>query len=555
MSPAIELRLRADAGEWSPWYGIGELELEADGRAYGENLVAWPQAREVQVRVRAGPPLTEQMQELTVVAIDASDGPTTDQAARAAQVRTEAAAAASTAGVPQPRIIRRSEWGADESLRDWDPEYAPVDKMIIHHTVNGGGGDPAAEVRSIYYFHAVTRGWGDIGYQFLVDRLGNVYEGRYGGPDVVGAHVFHWNVGSMGVSVLGCYDAEECEAPQLPTAATLAALADLNAWAASRRALDPRQLRTFTNEDGTLSNYVLAGHRDYSPTACPGGSLYATLPDLREAVWARLPQYDVRFGWHDTPQSIEAGAQVAVHPNLYNYGRLTWSDGIGVRLGYRWLKDGQVVAENTAAARILPGAVVKFGAMTALVPTITAPITPGTYTLRWDLYQEGVGWFADRPAPAGRSQPLELSVEITPAHYLDVQLKPSALQAGERLRVDVIMRGLVGYGFEARTHLPTDVTYLSGSGQGDFGAVTFESGVVVWRGTLGAMAARANFDVLIPPELSSPRALALETTLSIPGHPLLELERRFVVNGLKSYLPLVRLETSKTRLQAVAYSR
>jgi hypothetical protein len=134
-------------------------------------------------------------------------------------------------------------------------------------------------------------------------------------------------------------------------------------------------------------------------------------------------------------------------------------------------------------------------------------------------------------------------------------LKPSALQAGERLRVDVIMRGLVGYGFEARTHLPTDVTYLSGSGQGDFGAVTFESGVVVWRGTLGARTARASFDVLIPPELSSPRALALETTLSIPGHPLLELERRFVVNGLKSYLPLVRLETSQTRLQAIAYPR
>ena len=53
--------------------------------------------------------------------------------------------------------------------------------MIIHHTVTQHQeADPAATVRAIYYYHAVTQGWGDIGYNFLVDLHGNVYEGRYG---------------------------------------------------------------------------------------------------------------------------------------------------------------------------------------------------------------------------------------------------------------------------------------------------------------------------------------------------------------------------------------
>jgi hypothetical protein len=94
---------------------------------------------------------------------------------------------------------------------------------------------------------------------------------------------------------------------------------------------------------------------------------------------------------------LDAGAQTTVYLNLYNEGRTTWRDADGVRLGYRWMQAGQAVAENTAAARIIPGAVVLPGEMTALVAQITAPTQPGSYTLRWGLYRDGAGWFAQDP--------------------------------------------------------------------------------------------------------------------------------------------------------------
>lgn len=544
--PRIEVRLGVDGGDWSPWYAIGELELQDDGRMYGERLVAWPQASEVQVLLRTPgrrgqAPLADLFRELTIVAIDASTGPTTDQAVSSAQARAEAQGAKirGSTGVPQPVIISRAEWGADESLMTWPPEFAPVDKMMLHHTVTGGGGDPVAELRTIYYFHAVTRGWGDIGYNFIVDRWGNVYEGRYGGLDVIGAHVRSWNAGSIGVSVLGCYEYGDCAPPQIPTAATLTSLADLVAWASSRSAIDPRELKVFSNGSSVVTNYVLSGHRDYAATACPGSILYAELPGLRQTAWGRLPEYDVRFGWHDTPSSIDAGQQVTVYPNLWNHGRLVWSDAAGVHLGYRWIQNGEVVAENATAARIIPDAVVGFGEMTALVAQLSAPITPGAYTLRWDLYHDSVGWFADQPAPVGRSLPLDLNVEVNPVVAMDVRLDPLKVSAAEQLHVEIALEGAVGQTFEAQTHLPPQVNYVVGSSESDVGNILHASNVVTWVGTLNGTTARARFSTLISAQLATPQALSISTTLNAAGHPPLAITRWFIVNGYDRYLPLV----------------
>lgn len=538
----VELRLRADGGDWSPWYLIDELEPQADGRLYGDNLVAWPQAHEVQVRVRSASPLPEAIEELVVVAIDTHDGPTAAQAALAAWARTagQATLTQDDAGAPRPTIISRAEWGANESWMSWSPAYVPVDKVIVHHTVSGGGSDPAAEVRAVYYYHAVIRGWGDIGYNFLVDRFGNIYEGRYGGPDVVGAHVSYWNEASMGLSVLGCYDNGACSTPQVPTGVTLNALADLVAWTASRQTIDPRERRSFSNGYSTVTNYVLAGHRDYGFTTCPGDNLYATLPNLRQMAWERLPEYDVRFGWHNTPSSLDAGQQVTVYPNLYNYGRLEWSDAGGVRLGYRWLREGQVVAENTAAARIIPSAVVSFGEMTALVAQLSAPNVPGTFTLRWDLYRDGVGWFADQPAPAGRSSPLDLTVEVAPVLSLEVQLEPLDVSAGTQLETDITVQGITGQAFEARMHLPAGIRYVVGSGRSDLGSLYADTAQVVWSGTLDATTARASFNLMVSSDLHLPVALLARTTLNVAGYAPLTVERWLIANGYHGYLPLVQ---------------
>jgi hypothetical protein len=536
--PDIELRLRAEGDEWSPWYTIGEFEAEADGRLYGENLVTWSAAREAQVRIFSSSPLQRTLQDLTVIAIDASDGPTATQATASARNRA-AAADQGDSGVPKPVVISRAEWGANESWMTWNPYYAPVEKAMVHHTVSGGGADPAAEVRSIYYYHAVSRGWGDIGYNYVVDPYGNIYEGRYGGDDVIGAHVGYWNSRSLGMSVLGCYDNESCGAPRMPTNESLSAIADLVAWTSSRRLIDPRQLRQFSNGSSTVTNYVLSGHRDYGSTVCPGDNIYAELPNLRGVAWERVPEYDIRYGWHDTPTTMDAGEQLAVHPTLTNYGRLVWSNGAGVRLGYRWIKDGQVVAENSDAGRIIPDAVVGIGEMTSLVAQLTAPNISGNLTLRWDLYRDGVGWFADQPAPAGRSQPLDVTVEVVPGLNLGVRLTPPFVSGGATLRMDITERGPAGKAFETRTPLPSSVEYVGGSGSSGVGEIRLESGAVVWTGTLVGGDVGASFDLLVSSGINTPSALSIKTTFSVAEFSPLDVTNLLIVNGYHHTLPFV----------------
>lgn len=91
-----------------------------------------------------------------------------------------------------------------------------VDKVVIHHTADSIQEDRSDEevIRAIYAFHAITRGWGDIGYNFLIGQTGKIYEGRAGGDYVVGAHAAYNNVGSVGISVLGDYQKNEMSPKQ-----------------------------------------------------------------------------------------------------------------------------------------------------------------------------------------------------------------------------------------------------------------------------------------------------------------------------------------------------
>ncbi len=549
----LELRLKPDDGDWSPWYPIFDLESEPDGRLYGENLVAWPLAREAQVRINVlganmtgtqpadtSEALSEVLHDLTIVAIDATDGPTTAQAALSAETRAthQGLEVEGEAGVPQPTIISRAEWGADESWMTWPPNYAPVDKVIVHHTVSGGGDDPAAEVRSIYYYHAITRDWGDIGYNFLVDKFGNVYEGRYGGSDVIGAHVSYWNVGSVGVSVLGCYDNGACSAPRVPTSETLNAIANLGSWAASRNLIDPRALQSFDNGSTTIKNYVLSGHRDFGTTACPGGNLYAVLPDLRQMSWDRLPEYDVRFGTQNTPGKLEAGQAVTIYPNLFNAGRLTWRDVDGVRLGYRWFLGDTLVSESTTAAHLTAN--VGFAGMTALIAQLVAPDQAGSYTLRWDMYRDGVGWFAEQPAPAGRSQPLDIPVQIfkptpepTPTPDLpqiQAQFRPPSVQAGDVVTYELSVQGPTGSSFETLTLLPNGLARLSGK------AGVFSGDLIPWDGVFDDGPIQIDFGLSVSPALTLPVALPLTTTLTVVDYLPVEHTSALIVNGYEFFL-------------------
>ena len=189
-----------------------------------------------------------------------------------------------TAIAGQPSIVPRSGWGADESTRRSAPQYAPAIRFaIVHHTAGPNTYSPsqaAAIMRGIQIYHVKSNGWNDIGYNFLVDRYGTVYEGRYGGIDrnVVGAHALGFNTGSAGVAVIGTFTGAT-----IPVAAS-AALEKLLAWRLDLAHVDP--LSTLTAISGGSERYpagipvflqAVSGHRDTGLTSCPGNLLYAQL--------------------------------------------------------------------------------------------------------------------------------------------------------------------------------------------------------------------------------------------------------------------------------------
>jgi hypothetical protein len=197
-----------------------------------------------------------------------------------------------------PEVTTRAQWGANESIRRAAPRYADnVHVAVVHHTAGSNSytaSQSAAIVRSIYVYHVQGNGWNDIGYNFLVDKYGQIFEGRYGGMTraVIGAHAMGFNVGSVGVALIGNYSSATV------TTAARAALVSLLAWRLDLAHVDPvsRVVRVSTGNPryppGTaVTLNAISGHRDTYPTSCPGANLYAQLPAIRRAVAQRgLPK-------------------------------------------------------------------------------------------------------------------------------------------------------------------------------------------------------------------------------------------------------------------------
>src|SRR5439155_1559896 len=146
----------------------------------------------------------------------------------------------------EPAIVTRAQWGADLRIRRSDPDYGAVHLAIVHHTDTGNDYTPLqarAVVRGIYVFHVKSNGWNDIGYNFLVDRFGTVYEGRYGGMDlpVIGAHTLGFNSVSTGVSLMGTFSAAS------PSPAMLSSLEQVLAWRLHAAHLHPLGPPTVTS--------------------------------------------------------------------------------------------------------------------------------------------------------------------------------------------------------------------------------------------------------------------------------------------------------------------
>jgi hypothetical protein len=200
-----------------------------------------------------------------------------------------------------PTIITRAQWGANEAIRrnlKKGPKFADnVHLAIVHHTAgtnNYSRSQSAAIVRGIELYHVRGNGWDDIGYNFLVDKYGQVFEGRYGGMEkaVVGAHAMGFNFGSVGVALLGNYNGVGL------TAAERASLVKLLAWRLDLAHLDPLSKVTRVSagnpeySKGTsVSLRAVSGHRDTYNTSCPGNSVYAQLPSItRQIASTGLPK-------------------------------------------------------------------------------------------------------------------------------------------------------------------------------------------------------------------------------------------------------------------------
>ncbi|WP_307135955.1 peptidoglycan recognition protein family protein [Streptomyces aurantiacus] len=188
----------------------------------------------------------------------------------------------------RPRIVTRRGWGADEGLREPDFSYTKTVKAaFVHHSASGNNYSCAqapSVIRSIYRYHVKSSGWRDIGYNFLVDKCGNIYEGRAGGvaKPVMGAHTRGFNSNSTGIAVLGSFGTAN------PPAATVTAVARLTAWKLGLYGANPRGKTYLKSGGGNLYQkgknvrlHVISGHRDGFATECPGSRLYAKLGKAR----------------------------------------------------------------------------------------------------------------------------------------------------------------------------------------------------------------------------------------------------------------------------------
>jgi hypothetical protein len=276
---SVELRTRSVSGRWSAWRAAApEDEDGPDAGSAEQRRAGWRHGNAWWVGV-SNRIQTRATGDVSAVRAELVWSPDVKIPLRA------------TAAVGAPPIVPRLSWGADEKIRRGPPAYASeVDLAIVHHTAGRNDysrSEAAAIVKGIQLFHVQGNGWNDIGYNFLVDRFGTIYEGRYGGIDrnVIGAHALGFNTGSVGIALLGTYGSTK------PSQAALDAIAKLIAWRLDLAHVDPT---SFVNViSGGSEKYApgipvllnaVSGHRDTGLTECPGNALYARLNAIAAAA-------------------------------------------------------------------------------------------------------------------------------------------------------------------------------------------------------------------------------------------------------------------------------
>ncbi len=340
-----QIRVRTD-GRWSGWQPIANSDLGTDnntpaqggsGRRDGVDPLWVDHADGVQLEVTSytGDAPRDLSLDLINPGMSAAD----------VSVTKSPPVSSASADAAEPTILTRAQWGADESIRQRacpsGPEYTGTPQVaFLHHTVTGNGyapGDVPAIIRSIYAYHVESEGWCDVGYNFLVDAYGRIWEGRSGGVDkaVLGAHTGGFNTDSFGVSLIGTFTTAT------PPAVMMTATAALMAWKLGLAYDNPVGKATLTAAPFDGSRYaagtnvsfnVISGHRDADQTDCPGSGAYALLPSLRQQVLTDMGAGLVAPAAVVTvPRSLSSGGSVQVTSGMIAAGswQLAVQDGSG----------------------------------------------------------------------------------------------------------------------------------------------------------------------------------------------------------------------------------
>ena len=341
----VELRVRARGAAWSDWVPVavhGDHAPDTGSAERASDPVWAGGADELQLRCGGA---VRSVLRVHFVAVPARAVP---RAARvAARELTARAAQAPQRGTPPP-IIPRAAWGGNGVVPREPASFGQVQVAFVHHTVTANAYasfQSAAIVLAIAKYHRDTNGWNDLGYNFIVDQYGQVFEGRAGGVDqaVIGAQAQGYNRLSTGIALLGTHSA----AP-IPEAA-MRSLSQLVAWKLSLHGAPVVGTTILESGGGDANRFRrgaqvafnrICGHRDGNGTSCPGNALYAQLPEVRRRAAALAG-----------PVTQRATATVASASDRVPYGEQARFSGLVRRADGTAAAGERVVVQKRGATR------------------------------------------------------------------------------------------------------------------------------------------------------------------------------------------------------------
>ena len=366
VSIGTEFKVRVrESGVWSAWFkleygeyqGVGKDGTESMDTRVGSDPLLTGLADGVEVIMENTSGVVPSQMKVTLVNSQVTKQDrnlgqqsirmaTTDTGMQSQAVAALVGAAVSPQGalVARPRIVTRAEWGADETWRDPVPRVGTTLLAgIVHHTAstNNYTADQApAQMRNLYAYFTKSLNYADMGYNFLVDKYGTIYEGRSGcavgavdcdsaSVPVQGAHTAGLNLNTFGVSAIGNYDVL---APENP-GAMVESIASLMAWKLAPYGLDPNATASIMSTDTSGSSkfsagqtaitQVISAHRDVGKTVCPGRYLYPYMAEIRARATTLLAP--VIQGVSVAPTLVNGTGTDSVNVSAIIPANATWS--------------------------------------------------------------------------------------------------------------------------------------------------------------------------------------------------------------------------------------